>query len=117
VSIVLLADALSNFIALCRYIFKPHLELALTPAIQSIEFDFVKRMTAMWTNFAIYSNPSGPELEAEWLPSDATSLQCFNIDNEGLKMTRLPIYDRLKVWEELYSEAGVLSGSTVSSKL
>lgn len=80
-------------------------KFAKAPAIESKEFALIKTMINLWTSFAI----DGIPCYSGWQPAVQTqdAPKCLNISNDTLQMGELPDFDRLRVWNEIYVEAGV----------
>jgi len=76
------------------------------PEIDSEDFDLTKKMLKIYTDFAIYGDPNGPT-DKTWKPLAGPVMQCFDMTREEFKMTSLPEYQRLKVWDEIYQDSGV----------
>uniref|UniRef100_A0A1L8EGG4 carboxylesterase n=1 Tax=Haematobia irritans TaxID=7368 RepID=A0A1L8EGG4_HAEIR len=73
-------------------------------AADTKEFLCIQRMIGMWYNFALSSNPNCEEIQpANWKPIEdfSTAFKCLCI-NDDLEFKELPIYDKLKIWDEFY---------------
>jgi carboxylesterase 1 len=80
------------------------------PAIDSKEFEMIKKMVAIYTSFAINGDPNTFELgDCKWdaVESIEIPLKCFNINQDLFKMIKLPESDRLLVWDAVYNAEGV----------
>jgi Carboxylesterase family len=80
------------------------------PAIESKEFEIIKKMVSIVTSFIINGNPNNnPDIEnIAWKPATNESpLMCLNISNDSIKMIELPEKARMKVWDEILEDAGV----------
>uniref|UniRef100_W8B8I9 carboxylesterase n=1 Tax=Ceratitis capitata TaxID=7213 RepID=W8B8I9_CERCA len=104
-----------------------------TPRIDSRKFAekdklIIKRLSALWTNFARYGNPTPAEsdftrdLGCVWTPTNGAakeeniSLDCFIIDEE-CRMLRNPDSERIEFWKEIYQRYPPLDYSRTSAKL
>lgn len=85
------------------YIFKTKFSKA--PAIESNEFRLLKAMVGLWTSFAT----AGTLGDEEWQPVEPSeeAPKCLCITNDSMKLVALPDYERLRVWNEVYNEAGM----------
>lgn len=69
------------------------------------EFSMMTNMVELWTNFASSGVP-----KSSWnavLPHDDPP-KFLNISNDGMNMVKMPEYDRVKVWNEVYQESRVV---------
>ena len=85
-------------------------DFAPLPAIESKEFENVKKTVAIWTNFAITGDPNCSEIgDDKWLPVESTNLplKCLNIGTDNCKFIDLPETERLGVWNSIFKQAGV----------
>lgn len=74
------------------------------PAIDSIEFELIKKTVAIVTSFIISGNPN----ESSWEPLTSESpLKCLNMTNDAFEIIELPEEKRLKVVDELFAKEGV----------
>jgi cholinesterase len=87
----------------CNYIFSSPLNPL--PTIDSIEFKNVLKIVNIVTSFAIH----GMTGVAEWEENKSLELplKCLHLHKEGMELIDLPETERLKVWDEVYREAGV----------
>lgn len=74
------------------------------PAIDSNEFQTIKRMIGMFTGFAINGNPNCRELaDLNIKPLDgSTPTKCLYITVEGVTEGLLPCEENFKVWDSVY---------------
>jgi cholinesterase len=75
------------------------------PAVDSIEFKNVMKVIGIIANFAIYGQTGVDEWEEN--KSLELPLKCLHLTKEGMQLIDLPETARLKVWDEIYREAGV----------
>ncbi|XP_011196248.1 acetylcholinesterase [Zeugodacus cucurbitae] len=106
-----------------------------TPGINPMKFAekdrrHIKRLSAMWTNFACHGNPTpaGNEITKDlgcvWTPvnrvnsedEEDRSMDCLLIDEE-CRMDRDPDKDRMEFWKEIYRNYPPLDYSRLSAKL
>lgn len=80
------------------------------PSIESKEFENVKKIVTIWTNFAINGSPEYSEIgDNEWTPNESTELpiKCMNIGTDKCEFIELPESERLTVFNAIYKKAGV----------
>lgn len=79
------------------------------PAIDSIEFENVKKTVDIFTSFAINGDPNSEWCNNEWKPIDSTELplEAMNIGTEKCEFVELPETERLTVWNKIFEDAGV----------
>jgi cholinesterase len=89
--------------ACSTYIFRNN--LCALPTIDSIEFKNIMKTINIVTSFAIHGMPG----VAEWEENKSLELplKCLHLHKEGMELIDLPETERLKVWDEVYREAGV----------
>jgi cholinesterase len=75
------------------------------PPIDSIEFKNVMKVVGIIANFAIYGQTGVDEWEEN--KSLELPLKCLHLTKDGMQLIDLPETARLKVWDEIYREAGV----------
>jgi cholinesterase len=80
-----------------------------SPRIESKEFALIKKMTELWTNFAINGSPNDAWEINDWEPVFTTKppLNCLNISEKKIEMISLPESDRLMIWDTVYKDAKV----------
>lgn len=76
------------------------------PAIDSIEFKNIMKVVGIIANFAIRGSPGVEEWEAN--ESLELPLKCLHLTKDGMQLIDLPEAERLKVWDEIYQEAGAV---------
>lgn len=78
------------------------------PAIDSIEFENVKKTVDIFTSFAINGDPNCSWCEG-WKPIETTELpiKAMNIGTEKCDFIELPETERLAVWNGIFEKAGV----------
>ncbi|KAK9875472.1 hypothetical protein WA026_007864 [Henosepilachna vigintioctopunctata] len=79
-----------------------------TPSVSknSREEVMIKRLVALWTNFAKFGNPTPPNddnLSVSWTPAEKENLHFLNIADE-LKMESCPFKERNVFWDDIYKE-------------
>ncbi|XP_075972557.1 cholinesterase-like [Anticarsia gemmatalis] len=78
--------------------------MPLRPDPTEADLVIINRMTAMWTNFAKYSNPT-PEttdiLPVTWLPVTSEVYNYLDIDTD-LTMGKRPYFERMAFWDLFY---------------
>jgi cholinesterase len=79
------------------------------PAIDSIEFENVKKTVDIFTSFAINGDPNCRSLEEVWHPVETAELplKAMNIGTDKCEFIDLPESERLAVWNKIFEEAGV----------
>ena len=79
------------------------------PTIDSKEFELLKKMTELWTNFASSGNPNDAWEINDWEPviSSKPPLPCLNISEKKIEMMSLPESDRLMIWDTVFKDAKV----------
>ena len=79
------------------------------PAIDSIEFENVKKIVDIFTSFAISGNPNCNQFNELWKPIDSIEipLQVMNIGTDKCEFIDLPETERLIVWDKIFKDAGV----------
>lgn len=79
------------------------------PAIESIEFENVKKTVEIFTNFAINGNPNCDWFSDEWkaLKSTELPLKAMNIGTDKCEFIDLPETERLSVWNKIFEDAGL----------
>jgi hypothetical protein len=91
------------------YLFKPDLPIFPTPALESKEFEMIKKMVSIVTSFIINGNPKDDTNE-DFVFEPATKespLMCLDISNDSIKMIELPEKERMKVWDEILDDANI----------
>lgn len=80
-----------------------------SPAIDSIEFQNVKKIVDIFTSFAINGDPNCDWCNNEWKAIESTQLplKAMNIGTEKCDFIELPETDRLSVWNKIFEDAGV----------
>jgi carboxylesterase type B len=75
-------------------------------SVNSIEFEGIKLMLDIFTNFAANGNPNSKMLdEVIWLPATKEApFKGLNISEKGSKIINFPELDRVKVFNDLYTE-------------
>lgn len=77
-------------------------------ALNSKEFQLIKKMTSIISSFIIDGKPSSTDENIEWEPvSPSNPLNCLNISNDASEMMTLPEAERLKVWDEILKEENI----------
>lgn len=76
------------------------------PAIDSPGFKNIVKVSGIITNFAIYGQTGVDEWEAN--ETLALPLKCLHLTKDDMKLIDLPETERLKVWDEIYREAGAV---------
>jgi Carboxylesterase family len=85
----------------------PKLRLVDSPKIDS-EFNFIKTMINIWTNFAVSGNIDCMETgNTGWkaLSSIDEPLKCLNISNKSVEVIDFPETERLKIWDEVFNDS------------
>jgi cholinesterase len=79
------------------------------PTIDSKEFELIKKMTELWTNFAANGSPNDAWEISDWEPVVTTKppLVCLNISEKKIEMIALPESDRLMIWDTLFKDAKI----------
>lgn len=91
------------------------------PSIDSKEFENIKKIVAIWTNFAITGNPNhsitGNHEEWKAIESSNLPLVCLNIGTDECTIMELPETERLRMWNSVFQQAGVEFIGSKGSKL
>ncbi|KAG5667650.1 hypothetical protein PVAND_015624 [Polypedilum vanderplanki] len=90
--------------ACSTYVFKN--SLGIIPLIDSIEFKNIIKVVGIISNFAIYGHTGVDEWEEN--KSLELPLRCLHLTKDAMQMIDLPETARLKVWDEIYREAGAV---------
>jgi cholinesterase len=79
------------------------------PAVDSIEFENVKKTVDIFTSFAINGDPNCNWTNDEWnsINSAELPLKAMNIGTETSEFIDLPETERLKVWNKIFEDSGV----------
>jgi hypothetical protein len=91
------------------YFFKPNLPIFPTPAIESKEFEMIKKMVSIITSFIINGNPKDNTNDGFVFETttNESPLMCLDISNDSFKMIALPEKARMKVWDEILEDANI----------
>lgn len=77
-------------------------------ALNSKEFQLIKKMTSYISSFIIDGKPSSSDDDFEWEPiSPSAPLNCLNFSNTGSEMVTLPEAERLKLWDEILEDGNI----------
>lgn len=92
------------------YLFRtdPTLKVIDSPRIDE-NFKYIKIMVDIFTSFAINGDPQTAETENlgwNFLTSAELPLTCLNISNDLLQVIPFPEAERLKIWDEVFDDAG-----------
>lgn len=73
------------------------------PGIGSIEFELIKKMIWLFTNFMINGIQTKCDDGKTWEAADAASpIKCLNFSNNSTEMIIFPEEERLKAWDEIF---------------
>lgn len=90
------------------FIFRYLLPGMKAPAIDSKEFDDIKKVIGYIGSFIIDGNPASFDNKLEWpAVTPSTTSQCLDIKRDSMEIIRLPQADALRVWDEILEEAKV----------
>nr|QIK02108.1 carboxylesterase 7 [Holotrichia parallela] len=75
-----------------------------TSQLGSIEDLVSRNMVNMWTNFAIYGNPTPKGFNYTWEPVQENHIKYLHISNEGFFLEENILQDNLQLWSDLYKK-------------
>lgn len=87
-----------------NYLFKDHSVASIVPG--SLEDKNIYKMVKLWTNFAIYGNPTARTdsvLNVVWPAANRRNINYLEIGNE-FRVGKYPDKDRVVFWEWLYDK-------------
>lgn len=84
--------------------------LAAVPAVESKEFELIRKMVSIVTSFIISGDPNNDpnNQNFNFQPvSSENALMCLDISNENFTMIEFPETKRMKIWDELLEDAKI----------
>jgi hypothetical protein len=86
---------------------KPKVPMMKAPGIDTKEFELIKKMVALVSNFVISGDPNSPCNDFGFTSVTNDPFSCLDISNDSFKMIEMPEKERMDLWDEILQEANI----------